>query len=40
MKKWDHYHDPADEYHPDFPFAGVARYAAYALALGRAIGRQ
>jgi hypothetical protein len=35
-KKWDHYHEAADEWKPDFPFAGLARYAAYALALGRA----
>ncbi len=37
--KWDHYHQPADEYHQDFPFAGVARYAELALMLGRAIDR-
>jgi Zn-dependent M28 family amino/carboxypeptidase len=34
--RWDHYHEAADEWHSDFPFAGLARYAAYALALGRA----
>lgn len=36
QKRWNHYHEPADEWAPDFPFAGLARYAAYALALGRA----
>ena len=37
--KWDHYHQPADEYQPDFPFAGVARYAALGLMIGKAIDR-
>jgi hypothetical protein len=34
--RWNHYHEAADEWSADFPFAGLARYAAYALALGRA----
>ncbi|MGH7445000.1 MAG: M28 family peptidase, partial [Longimicrobiales bacterium] len=33
-RQWDHYHQPADEYHPDFPFSGLERYADYAMALG------
>lgn len=36
MARWDHYHEAADEWSPNFPFAGLARYAGYALALGRA----
>ena len=32
--RWDHYHQPADEYHADFPFAGLARYAEYARLIG------
>jgi len=39
FERWDHYHQPADEYHEDFPFAGIARYAALALMLGRAVDR-
>jgi hypothetical protein len=35
-RRWDQYHRPGDEWHPDFPFAGLQRYADYALALGRA----
>ncbi|MGD8278662.1 MAG: M28 family peptidase [Gemmatimonadota bacterium] len=35
--RWDHYHQPADEYDEDFPFAGIARYAALALMLGQAV---
>lgn len=34
--RWDHYHQPSDEWAPDFPFAGLQRYAVFALALGRA----
>ena len=37
-RRWDHYHDPADEWAPDFPFAGLGRYAEYAYYLGRALG--
>jgi hypothetical protein len=37
--KWDRYHQAGDEWAPDFPFAGLQRYAAYALAIGRAVDR-
>lgn len=35
-RRWDHYHQAADEWAPDFPFAGLARYAGYALAIAAA----
>ena len=37
MQKWDHYHQAADEWKPDFPFSGLQRYAEAALIVGRAI---
>lgn len=36
-KRWDHYHQPADEWAEDFPFAGMARYAEYAYMIARAV---
>jgi Zn-dependent M28 family amino/carboxypeptidase len=36
-RRWDRYHQPDDEWSQDFPFAGLARYADYALAIGRAV---
>jgi Zn-dependent M28 family amino/carboxypeptidase len=36
-RRWDRYHQPGDEWAPDFPFAGVARYAEYAYYVGRAL---
>ncbi|HEX7119561.1 MAG TPA: M28 family peptidase [Longimicrobiales bacterium] len=33
--RWDRYHQPGDEWAEDFPFAGLKRYAEFALALGR-----
>lgn len=36
-QRWDRYHRPDDEWAPDFPFAGLQRYAELALALGRAV---
>lgn len=36
-RRWDRYHQPGDEWFPDFPFAGVARYAEYALRIGLAV---
>lgn len=33
--RWDRYHEASDEWAPDFPFAGLARYARYALELGK-----
>jgi hypothetical protein len=37
LKRWEHYHQPSDEWKPDFPFAGLQRYAELGLELGRAI---
>lgn len=34
--RWDRYHRADDEYHPDFPFSGIARYAHFAYLVGRA----
>jgi hypothetical protein len=33
-RRWDRYHHPADHWHADFPFAGLGRYAEYALLVG------
>ena len=35
QRRWDRYHQPGDEWTPDFPFGGLARYAELALAIGR-----
>ncbi len=35
--RWDRYHRADDEWHIDFPFSGIARYAAYAYLVGRAV---
>lgn len=35
--RWDRYHAPGDEWHPEFPFAGIARYADLACAIARAL---
>jgi Zn-dependent M28 family amino/carboxypeptidase len=32
--RWEHYHQPADEWHPDFPLKGLQRYAEVALRIG------
>jgi hypothetical protein len=32
--RWDRYHQPGDEWHPDFPFSGLRRYAEFAWLLG------
>jgi hypothetical protein len=32
--RWEHYHQPADEWHPDFPLQGLQRYAELALRIG------
>jgi hypothetical protein len=37
LARWEHYHEPADEWAPDFPFAGLRRYAELGLELGRAV---
>ena len=36
-RRWDHYHEPADEWAADFPFSGLGRYAEYAYFIGRAL---
>ena len=36
-RRWDHYHQAADEWAFDFPFAGLVRYADFALRLGLAV---
>jgi hypothetical protein len=33
-RRWDHYHQAADQWAADFPFSGLARYADYALRIG------
>ena len=33
-RRWDHYHQPADHWHAEFPWAGLVRYAEYAYRLG------
>jgi Peptidase family M28 len=35
-RRWDHYHQPADEWKADFPFSGLVRYADYAYRVGMA----
>lgn len=32
--RWERYHQQGDEWHPDFPFAGLQRYAEVALLVG------
>lgn len=32
--RWENYHQPADEWHPDFPLQGLKRYAELALQIG------
>lgn len=39
-RRWDRYHQPGDHWAHDFPFAGLGRYAEYALRLGLAIAQQ
>jgi hypothetical protein len=38
-RRWDHYHQAADEWAADFPFSGLVRYASFALRLGREVAR-
>jgi hypothetical protein len=33
-RHWDHYHQAGDNWYPDFPYAGLLRYADYAYRLG------
>jgi hypothetical protein len=37
-QRWDRYHQPGDEWHPEFPFAGLGRYADFALLVGLEAG--
>jgi hypothetical protein len=39
-QRWDRYHLPADHWDADFPFAGLARYAEYALRIGLEVAGQ
>lgn len=40
-RRWDRYHQPGDNWHEDFPFSGLARYAEYAYRVAlRVDGRQ
>jgi hypothetical protein len=39
-RRWDSYHRPADEWSPDFPFAGLERYASYAYLTGLELDRR
>ena len=34
--RWDRYHRADDEWHLEFPFSGLARYATFAYLVGRA----
>lgn len=36
-RRWDHYHQAADNWAADFPFGGLVRYADYARRIGLAI---
>jgi hypothetical protein len=33
-ERWDRYHMPGDRWHRDFPFAGLGRYADFAMQVG------
>jgi hypothetical protein len=37
--RWDAYHQPGDGWFPEFPLAGLARYADYALLIATALDR-
>lgn len=39
-QRWDRYHQPGDEWSPDFPFGGLARYAGYAWRVADALDRE
>ncbi len=40
LERWDHYHQPADAWTPDYPFAGIARYAHLAARIGLALANR
>jgi len=35
-RKWDHYHQPSDEWKADFPYSGLVRYADFGYLVGMA----
>jgi hypothetical protein len=37
QRRWDHYHQAADEWSPEFPFRGLQRYAQLALEIGQQV---
>jgi hypothetical protein len=39
-RRWDRYHQAGDHWHPDFPFAGLGRYADFALQVGLEAARR
>lgn len=39
-KRWDHYHQPEDEWSEVFPFSGLQRYAEYAYLIARTLDGQ
>jgi len=39
-RRWDRYHQPSDEWHDDFPFSGLERYARYTYLIARALDRR
>jgi len=38
-QRWDHYHQLEDEWHPEYPFSGMRRYAQFALEIGFELAR-
>jgi hypothetical protein len=40
FRRWDRYHQADDEYHDEFPFAGMQRYAEYALLVAQEVDRR
>ncbi len=39
QRRWDRYHQAADEFYEEFPFAGLQRYAEFAYLLALAVDR-
>jgi Zn-dependent M28 family amino/carboxypeptidase len=37
QRRWDHYHQAADEWSPEFPYRGLQRYAQLALEIGKQV---
>lgn len=38
-QRWDRYHQLEDEWHPEYPFSGMRRYAQFALEIGLELAR-